>query len=128
MSALATARLDDPYYWLAHCEGFEVQDAVGFLGWVEEVELDPGTRAGGALLVSPSHVRRGTVRVPARAVRLVVPDRGLVFVGSGAAAGHRAYGCGECGYHAAAKSAPVRCPMCGGSFWELVAGPYPPER
>ena len=74
--------LQDPRYWLAHCEGFEVHDASGFLGWVEEVELDPQTQSAQALLVNPSHVHSGFLRIPLQSVKLVAPDRGFVLVGS----------------------------------------------
>jgi hypothetical protein len=112
--AAAVAHLDDPRYWLAHCEGFEVRDPAGLLGWVEEVELDPETGSVRALSVSPSHVHPGSLRVPARAVRLVIPERGFVLVG------RRTFGCASCGFRAGGRSAPPRCPMCGGGSWELV--------
>jgi len=115
--------VEDPRYWLAHCEGFEVEDASGFLGWVEGVELEPETQSAQALLVSPSHVRPGILRIPLRSVRLVVPDRGLVLVRTArdATPGRRhAFSCVDCGYGAGASNPPPRCPMCGGASWELV--------
>ena len=78
----AVSHLNDPRYWLAHCEGFEVQDRNGFLGWVDEVELEAERPFARALLVSPSHDRPGSLRIPIRSVSLVVPDRGLAFVGA----------------------------------------------
>jgi hypothetical protein len=77
----AVEHLQDPRYWLAHCEGFEVHDAGGFLGWVEEVELDPEAQSARALLVNPSHIHSGSLRIPLQSVKLVAPDRGLVLVG-----------------------------------------------
>jgi rubredoxin len=111
--------VDEPRYWLGHCEGFEVHDPLGLLGWVDAVELDSKTQSVRALLVSPSHLRPGSLRVFARAVRLVAADRGLVLVGSEASAG-RAFGCAACGYGAGGPTAPERCPMCGGTVWTLL--------
>lgn len=122
MSAVhAAVPLADPRYWLAHCEGFEVHDPVGLLGWVEDIELDPRSNAPRALRVSPSHVHRGALRVPARSVRLVVPERGHVLVGSDAGDAHRAFSCADCDYRAGAAAPPPRCPMCGCASWDLVA-------
>jgi hypothetical protein len=115
------ADLRDPRYWLAHCEGFELHDAAGFLGWVEELEAGVAPGSVRALLVSPAHVPLGSVRVPARAVRLVVPEHGLVLVGSaGDAATRRDFFCVECGYGVGGASPPPRCPMCAGASWELA--------
>jgi rubrerythrin len=114
--------LQDPRYWLAHCEGFEVRDASGFLGWVEAVELDREARSARALLVNPSHVHSGFVRIPLRSVKLVAPDRGFVLVGSAGDADpdhRRTFQCAECGYGARGRTAPTRCPMCGGTSWGL---------
>jgi hypothetical protein len=119
----AAPSLEDPRYWLAHCEGFEVHDPLGFLGWVEEIEVEPRTGAGRALLVSPSHVHRGALRVPARSVRAVDPERGLVLVGSDGAAAHRSFCCADCDYRAGGATPPARCPMCGASSWDFAAAP-----
>jgi len=35
--------------------------------------------------------------------------------------------CSSCGYGAVVRTAPDRCPMCGGTVWEHAERPYPPH-
>ena len=70
----------DQGYWLAHCEGFRVEEPLRRLGIVEEVLAQPDGGEAVALAVRGGVLGRRLTLVPAHDVSLVVPRAKRVFL------------------------------------------------
>ena len=70
----------DQDYWLAHCEGFRVEEPRRRLGIVEEVLAQPNGGEGVALAVRGGVLGRRLTLVPRQDVSFVVPRAKRVYL------------------------------------------------
>lgn len=72
----------DRDYWLAHCEGFQVEAEAGRIGFVEEVRASAEAGDEPVLAVRAGRLGRRLLLIPGRDVAFVLPRTERLYLAS----------------------------------------------